>query len=100
MLILGSLPLLGQKMSVRSEQHHDVFPAVRNLPTIIKNRPVEHEAEPARRIPLPPGLKRIEAPDTVLQKTAASGSASPSSPLTPQVGLGFDGIGNEYLALP
>ncbi len=93
-LIPGSLPLLGQKMSVRSEQHHDVSPAVRNLPTIIKNRPVEHEAEPVRRVPLPSGLKRIEDPDTVLQKTSASGSAGASSPLTPQVGLGFDGIGN------
>jgi len=95
LIITGSLPVLGQVMSVQSEQHHDVSPAVRDLPTVVSNQAVAQQAAPLRLIPLPAGLKRPQDHDPVLQqKSAPAGSAATaSSPLAPQVSLGFDGIG-------
>lgn len=103
-LFLGFGPqALCQVMSVHSELHHDVSPAVRDLPIAAFGREVEHEAEPARMVPLPRGLKRPEDPDPVLQKgfgqaakKLGSGALSISpraSSFTPQFNLGFDGIG-------
>lgn len=93
---------LCQVMSVHSELHHDVSPAVRDLPVTF-GEGVEHEAEPARMVPLPRGLKRPEDPDPVLQKgfgqatkklEQGAATLSPSaSSFTPQFNLGFDGIG-------
>lgn len=102
-LFLGISPqALGQVMSVHSELHHDVSPAVRDLPVTFGGG-VEHEAEPIRRIPLPPGLKRPEDPDPVLQKGFGQAAkklepgtlsiAPRASSFTPQFNLGFDGIG-------
>jgi hypothetical protein len=102
-VFFGAVPsALCQVMSVHSELHHDVSPAVRDLPVTF-GEGIEHEAEPIRRIPLPPGLKRPEDPDPVLQKgfgktpqqtQPGTMSVSPAaSSFTPQVNLGFDGIG-------
>jgi len=103
-LFLGISPqAFGQVMSVRSELHHDVSPAVRDLPVAVFGQEVEHEAEPARMVPLPRGLKRPEDPDPVLQKGfgQAAKKLEPgalsipprASSFTPQFNLGFDGIG-------
>jgi hypothetical protein len=94
LLFIGSLPASGQTRSVRSELHHDVSPAVRDLPTVIKNQPVEQEAAPLRVLPLPAGSRRPQDPDPALQPPTASGSATTANAaLAPQVSLGFDGIG-------
>jgi hypothetical protein len=82
-----ALLALGQNgPTVRRDVHHDT-----SLPlsVMIKNAPpvssVVHEAEPLRRIPLPPGLNQ-NGEDPVLQHTTIPG--------TPSVGLSFEGLGN------
>ncbi len=85
---------IDQIMTVRHSVHHDVSPAVRDLPTVTSNtfRP-RHEAEPARRIPMPQNLKPASEPDSVLQRTA------PLAPTlqAPTTGLNFEGLGNGSL---
>lgn len=90
MLLGVVLPASGQIMAVRSEAHHDISPALRDLPTIVPGaRPAQHEAEALRTIPLPSGLKNAKDPDTVRQQTTA---AAPTR-LAPAANLNFDGIG-------
>ena len=97
--------ILGQNhvMIVRGSLHNDVSPAVRDLPTLdqaaLANE--KHEAEPARRIPLPPGLKPASEPDPVWQRTTAANFAGtllsgPSPLVAATLGLGFDGVGNGF----
>jgi hypothetical protein len=81
-------------IKVNHEAHHDVSPALRDLPTI-QGVPthIVHEAEPLRRIPLPPGLKPENEPDLAHQQTA---------PLVPTLqaptqNLSFEGLGNASL---
>src|SRR5262245_42426988 len=79
LLLLASIPPLAQSgpTTVRRDVHHDVSPPLSEL---IKNAPPAslemHEAEPMRRIPLPPGLTQLEE-DPIRQHTF--------SPLTPVV---------------
>ncbi len=81
-------------MTVRQNMHHDVSPAVRDLPTIdASTRRTRHEAEPARRIPMPANLKAASEPDTVLQRTVASAPTLNA----PTTGLNFEGLGNGSL---
>ncbi len=83
-------------LKVNHAVHHDVSPALRDLPTINQNAPtlvLQHEAEPLRRIPLPPGLKPESEPDLALQHTAALAPTLQA----PTQGLGFDGLGNASL---
>ncbi len=75
--------------TVRQDVHHDVSPPLREL---IKNAPPpvlqEQEAEPVRRIPLPPGLSELPE-DPIRQRTVL--------PSTAIVGLSFEGLGQgEY----
>jgi hypothetical protein len=93
--------ILGQNhvMIVRGSLHNDVSPAVRDLPKLDPSAltGIVREAEPARRIPLPPGLKPASEPDPVLQQTVPHGSPfSATSTLAPTAGLGFDGVGNGF----
>src|SRR6267142_1856704 len=73
------------RMTVRREVHRDVSPPLWEM---IKLTPVpsvtKHEAEPARRIPLPPGLSNLEE-DPIRQQTMV--------PFTPVVGTSFEGLG-------
>src|SRR5436853_6026695 len=87
-------PVSAQIMTVRQNVHHDVSPAVRDLPTIASQtlRP-RHEAEPARRIPMPANLKAASEPDTVLQRTVALAPTLNA----PTSGLNFEGVGNGSL---
>ena len=87
-------PVSAQIMTVRQNVHHDVSPAVRDLPTITSHtlRP-PHEAEPARRIPMPANLKAASEPDTVLQRTVALAPTLHA----PTTGLNFEGLGNGSL---
>src|SRR5437016_4161262 len=81
-------------MTVRQSMHHDVSPAVRDMPTVNPNvQRLRHEAEPARRIPMPANLKSATEPDAVLQRTA------PLAPTlqAPTTGLNFDGLGSGSL---
>ena len=77
--------LAQSRMTVRREVHRDVSPPLREM---IKLTPkpslAKHEAEPARRIPLPPGLSILED-DPIRQQTAV--------PFTPVVGTSFEGLG-------
>ena len=107
--LLFALPAAGQAADapntsdavtiVRQSVHNDVSLPLRDL---IKAAPVPDaatlqnqpkEAEPARLIPLPPGLNTPDQPDTVLQRTAALAPAS----LQPTAGLSFEGLGNASL---
>jgi hypothetical protein len=85
-LLCSSLAGLAQSgPTVRRDVHHDVSPPLRDL---IAHAPkpslAKHEAEPLRRIPLPPGLVPLEE-DPVLQRTTI--------PATPTAGLSFEGLG-------
>jgi hypothetical protein len=114
-LVLLSLPSAGQVLPqdnpqqgnvqhvvgplIFSDVHHDVSPAVRDMPTIDQGNAsahVKHEAEPVRRIPLPPGLG---TPQQAATGDAATQSAvfAPAAALAPTVNLGFDGLGNASL---
>ncbi len=98
--ICTALPLTGQVGPIeRSAVHQDVSLPLSDL---IKNQQgnaaqapgqAVREAEPARRIPLPPGLKPADQADPVHQHTAALAPAA----LAPTSGLGFDGLGNGSL---
>jgi hypothetical protein len=88
---------------VRGSLHNDVSPAVRDLPRLDQTAAaqIQHEAEPVRRIPLPPGLKPASEPDPVWQRTTASTSGnSLSTAFNPLVsttaGLSFDGVGSGF----
>src|SRR5882757_11402093 len=75
------------RMTVRREVQRDVSPPLREM---IKLMPppslVRREAEPARRIPLPPGLAdQGQVEDSVRQQTVV--------PFTPVVGTSFEGLG-------
>src|SRR6267142_1410044 len=74
-------------MTVRRNVHRDVSTPLHDL---ILHAPqpslVRHEAEPARRIPLPQGLVPLQE-DPVRQRTAAM------VPFTPVVGTSFEGLG-------
>jgi hypothetical protein len=73
-------------MTVRSQVHHDVSAPLRDLiratPQISLSK---HEAEPVRRIPLPPGFSAAIGEDPVRQQTVVS--------FTPVVGNSFEGLG-------
>lgn len=72
-------------MSVRHATHQDVSPPLRDLIKLApKAAALRHEAEPARRIPLPQGLAPL-AEDPVRQQTATPG--------TPTVSSSFEGLG-------
>src|SRR5260221_5460336 len=86
----SATPMVGP--IVRQSVHHDVSPALRDLPTVKQsqlNAGAKQEAEPVRSIPLPPGLKAPWEPDSVVQSAAAS----PSPEFAATVGMNFDGIG-------
>src|SRR5258708_14588874 len=82
---------------VRQSLHNDVSLPLRDL---LKAAPVPdaatlhpREAEPARLIPLPPGLNTPDQTDTIHQRTSALAPAS----LAPTAGLSFEGLGNNSL---
>ncbi|HEV3040815.1 MAG TPA: hypothetical protein VHA33_23820 [Candidatus Angelobacter sp.] len=84
----------GPIMTVRHNVYHDVSPAVRDMPVVSSSTlRLRHEAEPARRIPMPPNLKPATEPDMVLQRTA------PLAPAThaPTANLNFEGLGSGSL---
>src|SRR5258708_15267159 len=77
---------------VRQAVHHDVSPALRDLPTLSQSRPnvaEKDEAEPVRRIPLARGLKPPSQPDSALQSAAA-----PAPGLAISVSQNFEGLGD------
>ncbi|HYL12830.1 MAG TPA: hypothetical protein VEV41_07330, partial [Terriglobales bacterium] len=76
-------------MTVRGEEHHDVSPPLHDLiQTAPRQAVVVQEAEPVRRIPLPPGLTTLPE-DPIRQRTAAAIAA-----FAPVVGQGFEGLGD------
>ena len=76
-------------MTVRHQEHRDISPPLRDMIATAPQQPlVFHEAEPVRRIPLPPGLVPLPE-DPVRQQTAAAISA-----FAPVVSLNFEGLGN------
>jgi hypothetical protein len=73
------------RMTVRRDVHRDVSPPLREMTLQAPPPSLEkHEAEPVRRIPLPPGLTQLEE-DSVQQRTVV--------PFTPVVGTSFEGLG-------
>jgi Abnormal spindle-like microcephaly-assoc'd, ASPM-SPD-2-Hydin len=90
LLLAGSVVAAAQSHPVtRWNVKHDVSAP---LSEMIKNAPkatsrVKHEAEPLRRIPLPPGLGEAGVvEDSVRQRTIAAA--------TPPASLSFEGLGN------
>jgi hypothetical protein len=75
------------RMTVRREVQRDVSPPLREMIKLMPPRSlVRREAEPARRIPLPPGLgTQGQVEDSVRQQTMV--------PFTPAVGTSFEGLG-------
>jgi hypothetical protein len=79
------------QMTVQHDVHHDVSPAVRDLPSVSPGAARKHEeAEPVFPLPLPRGLKPAEEPDPVLQK--ATRAFAPSGQAL-ALGRVFEGIG-------
>ena len=87
LILCSFLPALAQsRMTVRGQVHHDVSAPLRDLIQAAPQAPLtKHEAEPVRRIPLPPGLSPL-AEDPVRQQTVV--------PFTPVVGTSFEGLGS------
>src|SRR5438105_4335697 len=84
-------PVSAQVMEVRHSVHHDVSPALRDLPAVTQNQAaVEQEAEPVRVIPLPGGSDATTGPDPVLQSVTHLAPLQ----LSPTIGLSFAGLGN------
>jgi hypothetical protein len=85
-VLFSCLPGLAQsRMTVRRDIHRDVSAPLSEM--ILHAPPpslVRHEAQPVRRIPLPPGLAQLEE-DSVRQRTVV--------PFTPVVGTSFEGLG-------
>src|SRR5437870_103891 len=90
-----AFPSSAQIMRVHHDVHHDVSPALRDLPKVIQDETVRiaQEAEPVRRIPLPPGLKPGAEPDPVHQAIALLAPVQ----FAPIAGLAFEGLGNKTL---
>ena len=90
-----AFPSYAQTMRVQHDVHHDVSPALRDLPKVIQNETarIAQEAEPVRRIPLPPGLKPAAEPDPAHQAMALLAPAQ----FAPMTGLTFEGLGNGTL---
>jgi hypothetical protein len=84
-VLFSSIAGLAQsRMTVRRDVHRDVSAPLREM--ILHAPPPslqKHEAQPVRRIPLPPGLTQQE--DSVQQRTVV--------PFTPVVGTSFEGLG-------
>src|SRR5258708_4308993 len=79
---------------VRQSLHHDVSPALRDLPATSQsqlNTVEAQEAEPVRRIPWSPILKTPLQADSVLQSTAAA----PSPEVAISVNNNFEGLGDQ-----
>jgi hypothetical protein len=103
LVLLMSLTMAAQQPVVGPMVFHDVNHAVsipvRDMPTVSAAAAAaahaRHEAEPARRIPLPPGLKSANVEDPVLQHTTPSLAPTLAAPTAG--GLNFDGLGNGSL---
>ena len=84
--IAGSAQVQHGPTTVRRDLHHDVSPPLIDMMRSFRPEPYEqHEAEPRRAIPLPPGLQSLQE-DPLLQPM--------TSGFSPQVGLNFEGIGD------
>jgi hypothetical protein len=88
LILCSCIPALAQSdLSVRGHVHHDLSAPLSEM--ILHAPPpslAQHEAEPARRIPLPAGLSTLAlAEDPVRQQTMV--------PFTPIVGTSFEGLG-------
>jgi hypothetical protein len=75
------------------EIHHDTSPAVRDLRRTPQARVRPHEAEPVRRIPMPPGLKPRWALDRALQGKP-KGPAPAAAAFAPVITHQFPGLGS------
>src|SRR5207244_2268621 len=74
------------------ELKHDVSPPLRSMP-VYHGGGKKHEAEPARRIPLPPGVEETTATTSGMTADAAIQRYA-VTPLAATAGLSFDGLGN------
>ena len=91
-LLLACLvsPALGQVQSTFTDVHHDVSRPLRDMAvTAVAQSSEPREDEPARLIPIPPGMKPASDPDSVLQRT----SAKAPTLLGATPGLNFEGLG-------
>src|SRR5262245_36080878 len=87
LLFALTLPLSAQTgpTTVRRDIHHDVSPPLRDMiRTAPPASPIRQEAEPVRRIPLPPGLSIL--PEDPIRQNAIA-------PLSPIVSQSFEGLG-------
>ena len=90
-----AVPLSAQVMIVRENSNQSVSPALRELPVVGVSAGFKapKEAEPARRIPLPDGLKPADEPDPVRQTAVMQPTASQPQLLAPTLLNQFEGLG-------
>jgi uncharacterized repeat protein (TIGR01451 family) len=92
-LLYSALPAMGQTLFVQPELRHDVSPPLREM---VKNAPPlplgPAEADEMKVIPLPPGFKPANEPDSVRQKMTLGAPVM----LGPTVGLNFEGLGTGF----
>ena len=90
-----AVPLSAQVMIVRENSNQSVSPALRELPVVgvSASFQVPKEAEPARRIPLPDGLKPVDEPDPVRQTAVMQPTADQPQLLAPTLLNQFEGLG-------
>ncbi|MBZ5524460.1 MAG: hypothetical protein LAP21_19655, partial [Acidobacteriia bacterium] len=94
LFVCFALPSAGQVLIVNRDVDHTVTMPLRDMPRASQNAPIiEREAEPARRIPLPLGLKPANEPDLALQRAEIVTPAS----LAPVQGTSFEGLGTGIL---
>jgi hypothetical protein len=86
--LCSSVSTADSLMTVRVEEHRDVSAPLRDMIAAAPRQVVVlHEAEPVRRIPVPPGLTPLPE-DPVRQRTAPSVAT-----FAPAVSLSFEGLG-------
>jgi IPT/TIG domain len=100
-IVFSLLPVrsFGQTLEVRMDVHHDVSPAVRDLPGHRAPPTVRPEAEPVHAVPLPPGLKPPQEPDKDLQRIVG-GRFHPALLPSAVPNLRFDGISEPHWQVP
>src|SRR5437660_731308 len=90
LIACSATPAPSQIMTTNLELAHAVSPPLRDLAVSPDETRARREAEPARAIPLPAGLKPQSEPDAALQGPRSAWSPAPLAPAQFQ---SFDGLG-------
>ena len=88
----------GPVLVTRQNLHHDVSQPLRDLArNASASAPQEQqEAEEVKVIPLPPGFKPANEPDSVLQRSLPIRDNAAAAAFGPTMGLNFEGLGSGF----